>query len=104
MSINPIILEMNRKNFSKNMLASMLIFTSIGVLRASPPTNDDLENQKSKLKYLEKTYYYALRFPVAGFLYYLGGYMAMNALLDAQISISKICSEQLTSFVTIGET
>ena len=104
MSINPILLEMNRRNFPKNMLASMLICTSIGVLRASPPTNDDLENQKSKLKYLEKICYYALRYPVAGFLYYLGGYIAMNMFLDTQISLSKICSEQLTSRIIFSET
>lgn len=78
--------------------------TSIGVLRASPPTNEDLENQKSKLRYLERTCYHALRFTVGGFLYHLGLNLVMNVLLDTQISLSKICSEQLTSFVTIGET
>lgn len=95
---------MNRKNFSKNMLSSVLIFTSIGVFRASPPTNDDLENQKSKLKYLEKTCYHALRFTVGGFLYHLGVNIVMNVFLNTQIIASKICSEQLTSSVIVGET
>ena len=54
--------------------------------------------------YLERTCYHALRFTVGGFLYHLGLNLVMNVLLDTQISLSKICSEQLTSFVTIGET
>ena len=92
MSIHPILPDMNRKNFSKNMLSSVLIFTSLGIFRANPPTNEDLENQKSKLKYLEKTCYHALRFTVGGVLYHLGMIIFVNVFTNTQITIFQILS------------